>query len=207
MKLLDKNRLIGTSRVDHADWNYRPGLAYVMRKRFALALSLFPRARVQKVLEAGFGSGIFMPELAARSREVYGIDVHDRVSDVESLLRRSGIIAHLSRQDAAELNFPDNYFDLAVAISAIEFVDNIHGAVRELARILKPDGSLIVVMPAQSAILDFLLHVLTGESARADYGDRRSRVMPALLQHFRIARIEAFPRFFPVYRAWELTKR
>lgn len=61
-----------------------------------------------------------------------------------------------------------------------------------------------MVMPASSPILDFALKLVTGESARDDYGDRREAVVPALLRSFRLEAQISFPRVVPqvavVYR-------
>lgn len=204
MELLSKERLLQTSSVDHADWNYDPRLAYVMRRRFALAERLLPGTHVHRLLEIGFGSGIFMPELASRCDELYGIDVHSHVAEVEEQLGSAGVRASLSCQDAAALAFPDAFFDVIVSVSAMEFVQDIAGAAAQAARALRRGGRLIVVMPVKSQVLDAILHVLTGADALRDYGDRRERVLPALLQHFRVVKKTGF---VPAYRAYALEPR
>jgi len=201
MHLLPPKQLIRTSPVDHADWSYHPLLSFVMRRRYSLVLSLLPRGRVHRMLEVGFGSGVFMPELARHCEELYGIDVHAEVANVQSRLAECGVAAITSRQDAAQTDFPDNFFDAIVALSALEFIERIDDAAREFARILAPQGRLIAVMPGKSAFLDFALHAMTGESAQHDYGTRRERVLPELRNYFRVVRKKSFP---PVYTAYEL---
>jgi ubiquinone/menaquinone biosynthesis C-methylase UbiE len=201
MELLPEDKLIQTSRVDHADWSYRPLLSFVMRRRYALAISLLPDQNVHRMLEVGYGSGIFMPELAKRCEQLYGIDVHPEADPVQARLLQCGVQAALSRQDAADTNFPDQFFDAIVSLSALEFIERIDDAATEFLRLLKPGGRVIAVMPAKSAVLDFALHAVTGESADRDYGNRRERVLPALLKHFRIKRKKSF---FPIYNAYEL---
>jgi ubiquinone/menaquinone biosynthesis C-methylase UbiE len=148
----------------------------------------------------GYGSGIFMPELAERCEELYGIDVHDRAADVQARLTQCGVHATLSRQDAASMNFSDAFFDTIVALSTLEFIERIDDAASELARVLTPGGRLVAVMPGRSILLDLALRATTGESAQRDYGNRRERVLPALLKHFRVLRKK---RFVPVYTAYE----
>jgi ubiquinone/menaquinone biosynthesis C-methylase UbiE len=203
MKLLPRDQLLQTSRVDHADWNYRPFLAQVMRRRFALVLDLLPPVHTTRLLEIGFGSGVFMPELALHCQELYGIDVHSHVAAVQKRLDLYGVSATLSQQDAANTCFADGFFDAIISISAIEFVEDIERTVTEFARILIPDGVLIVVAPNQLPLLDFALRVVTGESAKRDYGDRRARVLPELLKHFHI---DCTRRLVPVYTAYRLRK-
>lgn len=204
VQLLPRERLIQTSAVDHADWNYDFLLAYIMRRRFALVRKLLPVGRLGRILEIGFGSGIFMPELASHCDELYGIDIHSHVADVQDRLSAEGVLVSLSRQDAAQMDFPDAFFDLIVCVSALEFIEDIDGAARETARVLKPSGRLVGVMPAKSPFLDLVLHTLTGADPQADYGDRRERVIPALQQRFSIA---CTARFAPIYTAYALERR
>lgn len=203
MKLLPKDWLIPTSRIDHGDWAYRPPQCYAVRERFRLIASLLP-AHVTSILEVGFGSGIFMPELAARCRALCGVDVHDRVYEVQARLAEYGVRAHLVREDAAHTSFADSSFDVIVAVSALEFIQDIHGAAREFARLLKPNGRLLAVMPQTSSLLDLALRVMTGEHAQRDYGNRREAVVPALMRHFEQIRKR---RFLLVYTAYELKPR
>lgn len=201
MELLSKERLICTGPVDHADWNYKPLLAYISRRRFALVEALLDGVHAQRMLEIGFGSGVFMPELSTRTDELYGIDVHDEVAKVERHLAEQGVQAQLSRQSATNMMFEDRYFDAAVAVSSLEFIENFENAAREIARILSDNGRLIAVMPAKSKLLDFTLRTVTGEDAERDYGGRRERVLPTLRRHFTVVRTK---QFFPVYTAYEL---
>jgi ubiquinone/menaquinone biosynthesis C-methylase UbiE len=199
MNLLPKEALISTSAVDHADWNYSPVLAYVMRRRFALIRALLPREHMGRLLEIGFGSGVFMPELSTRCGELYGIDIHPFVEQVEETLRERGTHATLSRQSAAQLHFPNGYFDAIVSVSALEFIDDIGAAAREAARVLTAEGRLIFVMPAHSRLLDAALRTLTGADPQKDYGNRREGVLPALLEHFRIERKATFAGVYMAY--------
>jgi len=205
MKLLPETELIQTGPVDHADWNYRPLLAFVMRRRYALIRSLLPRDRVDRLLEVGFGSGVFMPELAEHCKELYGIDIHTEVQRVQEHLEHAGVHAALSKQSAADkMMFEDGFFDVVVAVSALEFIDRIDDAAAELARIIAPQGRLIAVMPRKSRMLDLALRVATGEDAEHDYEGRRERVVPALRKHFDIRRTKSFA---PVYTAYELAPK
>jgi ubiquinone/menaquinone biosynthesis C-methylase UbiE len=178
-----------------------------MRRRFALVLSLMPENRPRRLLEVGFGSGIFLPELYQRCDEAFGIDIHEHVAEVQQTLMACSVNAALSRQTAARLDFPEHFFDVIVSVSALEFVDNIQEAARELSRVLTPAGRLIAVMPSASPFLDFMLHVLTGENAKSDYDDRRARVVPAMLEQFQLLRSKSFPPLSPVYRAFAFAKK
>lgn len=199
MKLLPKTQLIRTSPIDHADWNYRPFLGYVSRQRFHLALRLLQQHRVRRLLEVGYGSGIFLPELREHCEELYGIDVHDLNVEIQEILAECGVRANLSRQHAAHTTFQDGFFDTIVAVSTLEHSDNIEEAAAEFGRLLAPHGRLVAVMPRKSPVLDLFLYIATGENAKRDFGDRRERVVPALRKRFQVVRrID----FWPIYSAY-----
>ena len=208
-RLLPKEALLKSGSVDHADWNYRPILGWIQQIRFRLIVSLLPRRPVRRMLEVGYGSGIFMPELATRCRELYGIDIHPRHMEVARILRSHGVRARLCSCGAEAMPFRDGFFDSIVAVSSLEFVDNIDTAGRELARVLRPDGALVMVTPGRSTLLDFGLKVLTGASAAKDYGDRREALLPGLSRYFSIESRRSFPIFSSdrgIYAAFLLRK-
>jgi len=193
LRLLPREALIRSGDVDHADWNYRPILGWIQQLRFRLAHSLLPRDRVPRLLEVGYGSGIFMPQLSLRCRELYGIDVHPMPTDVARILAAHGVRATLYSCGAESLPFEDGLFDAIVAVSSLEFVEDIDRAGRQMARVLRRDGTLVMVTPGHSPLLDAGLKVLTGESAGRDYGGRREALMPALFRYFRIDRTRSYP--------------
>lgn len=186
LRLLPAKELITTGPVDHADWNYKPVLGWIERRRFKLALSMLPAPKSGRLLELGYGSGVFLPELAARCTALYGLDVHPHADEVMRRLRGHGIEATLVQGTAEAMPYEDHVFDAIVTVSAIEFIPDIDRAVRELHRVLAPTGVLIVVTPNSSPLTDFGLKVMTGESARNDYGDRRAAVVPVLKRWFTV---------------------
>jgi ubiquinone/menaquinone biosynthesis C-methylase UbiE len=188
LKLLPEDALLKTGDVDHADWNYRPLLGSISRTRFRLVVSLLGGERVGRLLEIGYGSGVFMPELARLSEELYGIDIHQMPEPVAESLRRFSIEARLFSGSVTAMPFEESFFDRVVAVSALEFVSDIDAACREIKRVLKPNGSLIVITPGHSPLVDFGLKILTGKSAKRDFDDRREKLMPTLLKHFQVER-------------------
>jgi predicted TPR repeat methyltransferase len=62
--------------------------------RYSLALSLLPE-RSGRLLEVGFGGGVFMPALRQHADHVFGIDVHDKAGQVKAALASEGVDAEL----------------------------------------------------------------------------------------------------------------
>jgi ubiquinone/menaquinone biosynthesis C-methylase UbiE len=210
LSLLPSQALVRTGPVDHADWNYRPVLGWIQRLRFRLIQSLLPRTTVQRLLEVGYGCGIFMPTLAQYCNELHGIDIHDQTQPVTEQLAKHQVTAQLVTGTAEALPYADQFFDTIIAVSSLEFIENIEQGTTELRRVLQPAGQLILVTPGQSPILDWGLKLLTGESAKSDYADRRGRLMPALQTAFSISEQRCFPRWVPgikMYQAYAMRKK
>lgn len=192
LSLLPESALVRTGPVDHADWNYRPLIGTVQRIRFRLICRLLGDRHFDRLLEIGYGSGIFMPELAKRATKLFGIDPHPMPKEVEEVLRKHGIHASLVSGGAESLPYEDGSLDCAVSVSAIEYVDDIDGACRELNRVLRPGGQVVIATPGASPIWDLALKLSTGESP-VQYADRRQKLIPALKRHFTVEQEVALP--------------
>lgn len=207
MRLLPPESLLTTGPVDHADWNYRPLLSTITRARFQLVCELLPEHPVRCLLELGYGSGIFLPELALHCEELHGIDVHDMAGEVGQRLARQQVSATLIQGSAAAMPYEDDFFDRVVCISSLEFVEEIEAAVDELVRVLALGGRVICVTPGHSPIVDLGLKLLTGESAKRDYGGRRERLQNAVTRRFDVRIARSWPplvgRTVPLYVATE----
>ncbi len=184
MDLLAREYLLPTGPVDHADWNYKPIIGAIQRLRFSLILKLIGDRRFGSVLEIGYGSGVFMPELKRRAHRLTGIDIHGRNVEVCAMLGKSGVAAELHSASVTSIPFPDATFDCAVAVSAMEFVDDADQACREIRRVLKPGGEFLLVTPGSSPLLDLGLWALTRQSAKKDFAGGRERVIPAVQKYF-----------------------
>ena len=192
MRLPPPTALIRTSEVDHADWNYRRCLGLVQRVRFRLVLRLLGDAHYPRILELGYGSGVFMPELARHSDELSGIDPHSKNKEVTAALAGYGVRADLHSGSAEHMPFPDAHFDAIVSVSALEYVPDIEQCCREMRRVLKSGGKIVICTPGHSKILDLAMRLATGEHAD-QYSDRRQRLLPAIKSHFTTEEDITFP--------------
>jgi 2-polyprenyl-3-methyl-5-hydroxy-6-metoxy-1,4-benzoquinol methylase len=119
----------------------------MMRSFFAALDAMLDRAAAQhpprRILEIGVGEGIVTQRVLERfpSASVLGLDLPD-----EDLARHwtSDELTCLFG-DAATLPFPDNSFDLVLAIEVFEHLPDIDGALCELQRVCS--GSLIASVP------------------------------------------------------------
>lgn len=195
LRLLPPKALIKTGEVDHADWNFRPLLGPIIRMRYKLIVELLGTHHFPRLLEIGYGSGVFMPQLIHHCDELYGIDVHHKQHPVSEMLTRFNVTASLISGNALAIPSSDNFFACVVAVSTLEFIEGLDAACLEFKRVLQPGGCFVIVTPGHSPLLDFGLKILTGESARKDFGDRRQTLIPTLLNHFVVQEQLTSPRF------------
>ena len=195
IKLLPKEELIITGPVDHAEWNYKGVIKYIQLKRFKLCLRLLNETKYSRLLEIGYGSGVFLPTLQKFTNELFGIDIHTKNKLVEEILENNNVMSQLLSGSASSMPFENESFDCIVSISAIEFIDKLEAACTEIKRILRKNGHLIIITPGVSPLLDTGLKILTGKSAKEDYEDRRKFVIPKLLKYFKIEEKITFPKY------------
>ena len=112
----------------------------ILRDRIA-ALGL-PRGA--RILEAGCGPGGNLPMLAEFG-EVTGFEPNDGARRIAE--QRTGLSVRGGTLPDDGL-FPPDSFDLVVAFDVIEHIEDDAGAVRSLARLLKPGAAFVMTVPA-----------------------------------------------------------
>lgn len=108
------------------------------RRSTRAALQLKPG---EKVLDLGAGTGVSTEELALSGAYVVGADISLGMLRVG---RRDRPSVPLVAADALALPFPDKTFDAVTASFVIRNVANTPAALRELARVTRPGGRLVI---------------------------------------------------------------
>jgi 2-polyprenyl-3-methyl-5-hydroxy-6-metoxy-1,4-benzoquinol methylase len=117
---------------------------------FAQHLARYQRANQRiapgaRVLDAGCGSGYGTAALSSNGRQVTGVD---RSADaVAHALGEHGGCAHFVRTDVCALPFSNDSFDAVTCFEVIEHVDSPVDLIKELTRVLRPDGVLHISTP------------------------------------------------------------
>jgi ubiquinone/menaquinone biosynthesis C-methylase UbiE len=155
------------------------------------------------VLEIGYGSGVFQYEIARRARRSVGIDVHDHGATVRERLERDGVDATLLQGSGVALPFRDSAFDAVVVISALEFMPDPAGCLREARRVLRPGGRFVCLRPRELKWADAVFHALTGSSPESEFVGGRARVQYSIGTQApdarRLPRPSGVPRFLAPY--------
>lgn len=112
-----------------------------------------------KILDAGCASGAFLKQLSEEGyKNIYGIDFENYITaDIQ-----------LKDFKMADFNtesfpYPNNYFDTVTAWCVLAHLENPHHFIREVHRILKTGGFLILTLPHIGAKFERLNFYKKGE--------------------------------------------
>jgi SAM-dependent methyltransferase len=110
-----------------------------------------------RMLDLGCGFGRHAFEAARRGAHVIALDAgRDEVEGVAGMfaamfgageLAAGAVHAATVQGDALHLPFPDGAFDRVVCAEVLEHLPDDVGAMRELARVLRPGGTMAVTVP------------------------------------------------------------
>ena len=102
------------------------------------------------ILDVGCGGGRTVEKLAgiAKDGKIYGIDYAEGSfaasrAQNEQLIKEGRVA--IEKASVSQLPFPDSNFDLVTAIETQYYWPNLPGDMREILRVLKPGGKLIVI--------------------------------------------------------------
>ena len=128
---------------DYDRWYEKPlGRRYDTIEKEAIQELLRPPVLGSRLLEIGCGTGHWSEFFVAEGFRVTGIDLSRRMVQLactKGIARASFAVA-----DALMLPFKDGAFDLAVGVTALEFVTDPEKAVAEMVRCVRPGGRIIV---------------------------------------------------------------
>ena len=105
------------------------------------------RAEHGRTLDIGCGTGSAFPMLRAREFEVVGFDLSSRMITLAKQRYADDRGIQLSRADAEFLPFAAASFDAVTCLGVFEHLPDYTPAMREIARVLRPGGLLVLSIP------------------------------------------------------------
>jgi SAM-dependent methyltransferase len=134
-----------------------------------------------RTLEIGSGTGLNLPHYPDDLEELVLAEPDTAMrARLEKRLHRSGRLTRLIAAPAERLPFPDDSVDSIVSTLVLCTVDAPDAALREIARVLRPDGQLL-----------FLEHVRSESPTLARWQDRLERPWRRFAQGCRCNRATA----------------
>ena len=106
-----------------------------------------------RALEIGPGSGVYLAPFADVAEDVVASDVEHAVSRSSRATTRHGNL-RLVWDDITNSSFTDDEFDLVLCSEVIEHIADSSAALREMRRILSPNGTLILSTPQRYSFLE-----------------------------------------------------
>lgn len=181
------------------------------RQRIANVFSLMPELKGKRFLDIGCGMGTFTLEAATRGALATGLDLApagiaaaQRVAQEENVGNASFTLA-----DAAVLPFRTKSADVVIAADFTEHLDDdtMYRVLADLARVIKPGGTLIIYTPEAGHIFERLREKgILLEQEPSHIGIRSAQELARAGQKagFAVERIRYLPSHLPV---WNLLER
>jgi len=136
-------------------WYENPvGQTYDRIQKREIAYALESVSDGKKMLEVGCGTGHWTAFFANKGFDVTGVDISSKMLQVAS---SKGIrSARYTLVDCRNLPFDRNTFDVACAITALEFMSDARTALAEIARCVRPGGKVVVGVLNRVSLLAWL---------------------------------------------------
>jgi ubiquinone/menaquinone biosynthesis C-methylase UbiE len=162
-----------------------------------------------RVLEIGAGLGEHILYENLNQTEYYALDIRPEMAG--EIKKRFPGVKVIIGDCQKHMEFPDNYFDRIVAIHVLEHLTNLPAALKEICRILKPDGEFCVVLPCEDGLAHKLARIISAKRIfekryrinydrfiQAEHINNAFEVMEELNLHFNIKKRSYFPLRIPI---------
>lgn len=96
-----------------------------------------------KLLDCGCGTGLTLYYVSKHFKNSQGVDVNKRnITIAQEQFRKLHHAVPLKLYNGKRLPYPDNFFDIVLSIEVWEHAIDTRTMLKEIARVLKPDGIL-----------------------------------------------------------------
>ncbi len=109
-------------------------------KKLKIIKKLLKIKKTDILLDIGAGTGISFPYFKCK---IIGIEPS------EEMIKQSK--EKIVKGRAENLHFPDEYFDIVISVTAIHNFDDYKKAIKEIIRVLKPEGKIVISLLKKSS--------------------------------------------------------
>ncbi len=104
---------------------------------------------VNSILDAGCGSGYYLPVLSKKCKTLYGVD--NSLASIKKSIevtKKYDLNAKIYRSDISKrIPIKNKKIDIILCTETIEHIKNVDGVLKEFNRILKNNGKVIISVP------------------------------------------------------------
>lgn len=166
------------------------------RRKLRKILAMIDSPEGKRSLDIGSDNGVISMLLRQKGGEWASADlIPETVESIRGLVQ-----TEVYQIDGRSMPFADRWFDQVIIVDFLEHIETDVACARELARILKPGGTLVVNVPNPGEGLIRRLRFALGQTDAAHGHLRPGYSLSALQQllapEFEIERSEPYSRFF-----------
>lgn len=206
MRIPLKKNIFKTNNEDPIFFYYKPFIKLIYLKRLKMVIDLLQKNKYDKILEIGYGSGVFLLELFGKCKKLYGVDIHERIDYVKKMMREEKIDAELIVGDVNDLTFKDEMFDVVICMSVLEHLKDIEKPISEIYRVVKKEGMAILGIPIKNKFMHFSFKIL-GYDDNIIHPSSHKIIIKKIQEKFIIEKVLKFPFWTPLNFSFYLSCR
>jgi SAM-dependent methyltransferase len=185
-----------------------PRYQAIERFNHSYPLRYLPTSRF-RTLEVGAGIGGHLAFEPLERQEYHCIEL--RPAMAAEIERRYPSVVTVTGDCQERIPYDDAFFDRVVVIHVLEHLPNLPRAIEEVARVLKPEGILSVVLPCDPGLLYEVARKISAERifrkryglayrwfARREHINSPAELLYVVKQHFAIFETMYFPLRVPI---------
>lgn len=137
---MKKEEYIQMSKLESSHWYFK-GKQFIISQ---FLKKIIQNKRNVRILDIGCGTGN-ISQMLSQFGEVYGIDNSPIAIE---LCQQKGLTNLYLNDKNKKFPFKDNYFDIVCCFDLLEHLDNELEILKEVLRVIKPEGFLFITTPA-----------------------------------------------------------
>ena len=123
-------------------------IKFVHNNRLNNIITIIKKFKIKNInlLDAGCGEGHLLEKLykIEKNNNYYGIDI---VNHAINQTKKRCPFANIKLGDIYKTKYPNKFFDIIICTEVLEHIFEFKSVLKELRRILKPNGLLIITFP------------------------------------------------------------
>ncbi|MBU1255331.1 MAG: class I SAM-dependent methyltransferase [Patescibacteria group bacterium] len=191
---------------------YQPFIRYFYIERLKMALNFLKPQDKQydKILEVGYGSGVFFPELTKICKKLYGLEVFPEAKkETEQMMEKENIQAELTTGSVTQMPFADDFFDAIVCVSALEHLqpNEMEKAISEIKRVTKNNGLIILGFPSGRKLMQLYCILIKRDLHFDFHRSDHNLILKTITKNFPIQETKKLFSFLPIYYVVKCQKK